>query len=92
MAEGRQSFSAPSENRTLVARLIATNQTGDARLFLHGAFLHVVAYTRQTWALRGTADVAPRLDVALAVTSYGSRWVLLSLGPSPREKHRLGDS
>jgi hypothetical protein len=37
-----------------------------------GAFSHVVAYTRQTSALRGTADTL--LDAA----SYGSRWVLLS--------------
>ncbi len=36
------------------------------------AFSHVVAYTRQTSALRGTADSL--LDSA----SYGDRWVLLS--------------
>ena len=43
-----------------------------ARLCPRGAFSHVVAYTRQTSALRGTADTL--LDAA----SYGSRWVLLS--------------
>ena len=36
------------------------------------AFSHVVANTRQTSVLRGTAD--PLLDSA----SYGARWVLLS--------------
>ena len=36
------------------------------------AFSHVVAYTRQTSALRGTADSL--LDSA----SYGARWRLLS--------------
>ena len=41
-----------------------------------GAFSHVVAYTRQTSALRGTADTL--LDAA----SYGSRWVLLSPAPA----------
>ena len=41
-----------------------------------GAFSHVVAYTRQTSALRGTADTL--LDAA----SYGSRWVLLSQAPA----------
>ena len=38
----------------------------------HGAFSHVVAYNRQTSALRSTADTL--LDAA----TYGSRWVLLS--------------
>ena len=46
-----------------------------ARLFPRGAFWHVVAYTRQTSALRGTADTL--LDAA----SYGARWVLLSTAP-----------
>ena len=45
-----------------------------ARLCPRGAFSHVVAYTRQTWALRGTADSL--LDAAAA--SYGTRWVLWS--------------
>ena len=36
----------------------------------------VVAYTRQTSALRGTVDT--RLDAA----SYGTRWVLLSPAPA----------
>ena len=39
-------------------------------------FSHVVAYHRQTSALRGTADTL--LDDA----SYGTRWVLLSPGPA----------
>ena len=43
-----------------------------ARLCPRGAFSHVVAYSRQTSALRGTADSL--LDAA----SYGDRWVLLS--------------
>ena len=43
-----------------------------ARLCPRGAFSHVVAYSRQTSSLRGTADSL--LDAA----SYGSRWVLLS--------------
>jgi hypothetical protein len=43
-----------------------------ARLCPRGAFSHVVAYSRQTSALRGTADTL--LDAA----SYGVRWVLLS--------------
>ena len=47
-----------------------------ARLCTRGAFSHVVAYTRQTSALRGTADTL--LDAA----SYGSRWVLLSPAPA----------
>ena len=47
-----------------------------ARLCPRGAFSHVVAYTRQTSALRGTADTL--LDAA----SYGSRWVLLSPAPA----------
>ena len=48
-----------------------------ARLCPRGAaaFSHVVAYTRQTSALRGTADTL--LDAA----SYGARWVLLSPAP-----------
>ena len=37
-----------------------------------GAFSHVVAYTRQTSALRGT------VDTLLDATSYCFRWVLLS--------------
>ena len=41
-----------------------------------GVFSHVVAYTRQTSALRGTADTL--LDAA----SYGTRWVLLSPAPA----------
>ena len=45
-----------------------------ARLCPRGAFSHVVAYNRQTSALRGTADTL--LDAA----SYGSRCVLLSPG------------
>ena len=49
-----------------------------------GAFSHVVAYNRQTSALRGTADSDTLLDAA----SYGSRWVLLAgpgggCGPGP---------
>ena len=47
-----------------------------ARLCPRGAFSHVVAYTRQTSALRGTADSL--LDSA----SYGARWVLLSPAPA----------
>ena len=47
-----------------------------ARLCPRGAFSHVVAYTRQTSALRGTADTL--LDAA----SYGARWVLLSPAPA----------
>ena len=47
-----------------------------ARLCPRGAFSHVVAYTRQTSALRGTADTL--LDAA----SYGTRWVLLSAAPA----------
>jgi len=43
-----------------------------ARVCPRPAFSHVVAYTRQTSALRGTADSL--LDSA----SYGARWVLLS--------------
>jgi hypothetical protein len=42
-----------------------------ARLCPRPAFWHVVAYTRQTLALRGTADSL--LDSAF----YGARWVLL---------------
>jgi len=48
-----------------------------ARLCPRGAFSHVVAYTRQTSALRGTADTL--LDAA----SYGTRWVLPVLSPAP---------
>ena len=62
-----------------------------ARLCSRGAFSHVVAYTRQTAALRGTADTL--LDAA----SHGSRWVLLSpapmrvwLGPPPDPKFEFG--
>ena len=47
-----------------------------ARLCPRGAFSHVVAYSRQTSALRGTADSL--LDTA----SYGARWVLLSPAPA----------
>jgi hypothetical protein len=47
-----------------------------ARPCPRGAFSHVVAYTRQTSALRGTADTL--LDAA----SYGARWVLLSPAPA----------
>ena len=47
-----------------------------ARLCPRGAFSHVVAYTRQTSALRGTADTL------LNAASYGSRWVLLSPAPA----------
>jgi hypothetical protein len=47
-----------------------------ARLCRRGAFSHVVAYTRQTSALRGTADSL--LDSA----SYSARWVLLSPAPA----------
>ena len=43
-----------------------------ARPCPRGAFSHVVAYSRQTSALRGTADTL--LDAA----SYGVHWVLLS--------------
>ena len=49
-----------------------------ARLCLRGPLSHVVAYTRQTSALRGTADTLPVLDAA----SYGTRWVLLSAAPA----------
>ena len=41
-----------------------------------GTFSHVVAYTRQTFALRGTEDSL--LDAA----SYGVRWVQLSPTPA----------
>ena len=47
-----------------------------ARHCLRGTFSHVVAYTRQTSALHGTADTL--LDPA----SYGHRWVLLSQAPA----------
>ena len=47
-----------------------------ARLSPRGAFSHVVAYTRQTSVLRGTADTL--LDAA----AYGTRWVLLSPAPA----------
>jgi transposase InsO family protein len=47
-----------------------------ARTCPRGAFSHVVAYHRQTSALRGTADTL--LDAA----TYGSRWVLLSPAPA----------
>ena len=50
-----------------------------ARLCPRGAFSHVVAYTRQTSALRGTADTVTLLDAA---ASYGHRWVLLSPAPA----------
>ena len=43
-----------------------------ARLCPRGAFSHVVAYNRQTSALRGTADTL------LDAYSYSSCWVLLS--------------
>ena len=43
-----------------------------ARLYPRGAFSHVVAYSRQTSTLGGTANSL--LDAA----SYGARWVLLS--------------
>ena len=46
-----------------------------ARVCPPGPFSHVVAYHRQTSALRGTADSL--LDAA----SYGTRWVLLSPEP-----------
>jgi hypothetical protein len=42
------------------------------RLCLRPAFLHVVAYTRQTSALRSTANLL------LHAASYGAQWVLLS--------------
>ena len=48
-----------------------------AVLCSHGTCLHVVAYTRQTSALRCTADKL--LDAA----SYGSHWVLLSTARAP---------
>ena len=54
------------------------------RLCPRGAFLHVVVYTRQTSALRGTADML--LDAA----SYGSRWVLLSPA-GLAESHRVAE-
>jgi hypothetical protein len=63
-----------------VARICAPSASG---------FTHVVAYTRQTSALRGTADTL--LDAA----SYGQRWVLLSpLAPTgvkrvPRRNREL---
>jgi hypothetical protein len=47
-----------------------------ARLCPRPAFQHAVAYTRQTSALRGTADSLH--DSA----SYGARWVLLSPAPA----------
>ena len=46
------------------------------RLCPLGSFSHVVAYTLQTSALRGTVDTL--LDAA----SYGTRWVLLSPAPA----------
>ena len=48
-----------------------------ARLCKHGAFSHVVAYTRQKSALPGTANML--LDAA----SYSSRWVILSPAADP---------
>ena len=45
---------------------------------------HVVARTRQTSALRGTADTLLDAD------SFGVRWVLLS--PAPGAAPRLGGS
>ena len=42
------------------------------------AFSHMVAYNRQTSALRGTGTADTLLDAA----SYGSRWVLLSPAPA----------
>ncbi len=48
-----------------------------SRFCPRGAFSHMVAYTRQTSALRGTADTL--LDAAF----YGTRWVLLSRLPPP---------
>ena len=56
-----------------------------ARLCPRGAFSHVVAYTRQTSALRWTADTL--LDAAF----YGARWVLLSPAPGAGVA-RLADS
>ena len=47
-----------------------------ARLCPRPAFSHVVAYTRQTSALRGTADSL--LDAA----SYGARWPGVLLSPA----------
>ena len=54
-----------------------------ARLCPRGAFSHVVAYTRQTSALRGTADSL--LDSA----SYGTRRVGAAI-TSPRASRRSG--
>jgi hypothetical protein len=55
-----------------------------ARLCPRAAFSHVVAYHRQTSALRGTANTL--LDAA----SYGSRWVLLSPAPAEGVARVLG--
>ncbi len=55
-----------------------------ARLCPRGAaFSHVVAYSRQTSALRGTADSL--LDAA----SYGIRWLLLSPAAAARAGSRV---
>ena len=63
---------------TLVGRSLLYWWPGDgwqrgtvARLCPRAAFSHVVAYARQTSALRGTPDTL--LDAA----SHGPRWVLL---------------
>ena len=45
------------------------------RLCWRGTFLHVAAYTQQTLALCGTANML------LDASSYGVRWVLLSTAP-----------
>jgi hypothetical protein len=55
-----------------------------ARVSPHPACAHVVAYTRQTSALRGTADSL--LDSA----SYGARWVLLSPAAAAGVRGRAG--
>ena len=66
------------------------HRRGVARLCPRGAFSHVVAYTRQTSALRGMEDTL--LDAA----SYGVRWVLLSpppgAGPPTRRLRRARSS
>jgi hypothetical protein len=55
-----------------------------ARLCPLPAFLHVVAYTRQTSALRGTADSL------LYSACNGARWVLLSPAPAAGVRGRAG--
>jgi hypothetical protein len=69
----RRSAGGPDDPLLVADGRVAPWQRGTvARLCPRGAFSHVVAYSRQTSALRCTADSL--LDAA----SYGIRWVLLS--------------